>query len=76
MSDNDRKSGQLTNQLTTRQQIEMRTSDVESGGFDDWLRQAVTALAARRQFGLPRCFQRGGTLVRVRPAAVGAPATS
>ena len=57
--------------LKSRKVILMRTSDIESGGFADWVHKAVVALSHRRKYGLGRIFQVGGSLARIRPKAPG-----
>ena len=54
--------------LTERHMIEMRTDDPFGSGFHDWTLEALKALARRPRYGLPRVYQIGGMLSRVRAA--------
>jgi len=55
--------------LTERHMIEMRTDDPFGSGFHDWTLEALKALARRPRYGLPRVYQIGGMLSRVRAGA-------
>jgi len=60
--------------LTERATVGMRTDDPSEAGFHDWCIQALKALARRPRYDLPRLYQLGGILSRVRAAAPGAAA--
>jgi len=60
--------------LTERATVEMRTDDPTDAGFHDWTVRSLNALARRSRYGLPRIYQLGGNLSRVRAPAPGAAA--
>ena len=59
--------------LTKRRTVKIRTYN-PSAGLHDWTIKALKAVARRHRYGLPRIYQLGGLLSRVRAAAPGAAA--
>ena len=59
--------------LTKRRTVKIRTYN-PSAGLHDWTIKALKAVARRHRYGLPRIYQLGRLLSRVRAAAPGAAA--
>ena len=67
----DRRAAKKRPLLTDRHKVEMRTDDPSDSGYYDWILEALKAIARRPRYGLPRIYQMGGLMARVRAAAPG-----